>query len=119
MTSQLLLLFSGKETRIRCSRFTITPKDEARVYGIPLGGAVIDVKNIEWKILNSFMDGVGINGNRSHNVKIMKLWDLAIPTKGPRPPVAMVVKQFLLLATGSLLMPTFAQMCHLDFAPYT
>ncbi|CAI0430308.1 unnamed protein product, partial [Linum tenue] len=51
-------------------------------------------------------------------VPIKKLRELAIPANSPRPPVAIAVKQFLLLATGSILLPTFSRRCKLDFAPY-
>ncbi|CAL1354138.1 unnamed protein product [Linum trigynum] len=69
-------------------------------------------------MLDSFSKDVGLTPNRSHNVQIKKLRELVILAEGPTPPVDMVVKQFLLLATGSLLVPTFARMCKLDFAPY-
>ncbi|CAL1381534.1 unnamed protein product [Linum trigynum] len=43
---------------------------------------------------------------------------MSTPTEGDRPPIVMVVKQFLLLETGSLVAPAFAHMCKLDFAEY-
>ncbi|CAL1354963.1 unnamed protein product [Linum trigynum] len=98
--------------------FNFTPEDVARVYGLPLGGAVIDLKYVEGGTLDSFSKDIGMIPNRSLNVPVKDLMELAIPAKGPRPPVAMVVKQFLLLATGSLLVPTFARRCKLDFAAY-
>ncbi|CAL1402594.1 unnamed protein product [Linum trigynum] len=69
-------------------------------------------------MFDNFDEDINMIPNRSHNVPIKDLLELAIPTEGPRPPVAMVVKQFLLLVTGSLLVPTFARRCKLDFAPY-
>ncbi|CAL1355870.1 unnamed protein product [Linum trigynum] len=69
-------------------------------------------------MLDSFSEDISMIPNRSRNVSIKALRQLAIPGEGPRPPVAMAVKQFLLLASGSLLVPTFAQRCKLYFAPY-
>ncbi|CAI0450683.1 unnamed protein product, partial [Linum tenue] len=97
---------------------TITPEDVARVYGLPIGGAEIVVKRCEEKMRKSFQEEVGMAGNRSRNVCLKKLANTATPAEGDRPPVAMAVKQFLLLATGSLLAPTFARICKLDFAEY-
>ncbi|CAL1380992.1 unnamed protein product [Linum trigynum] len=69
-------------------------------------------------MFDSFSEDIGMIPNRSRNVSIKALRKLAIPGEGPRPPIAMAVKQFLLLASGSLLVPTFARRCKLDFAPY-
>ncbi|CAL1392424.1 unnamed protein product [Linum trigynum] len=69
-------------------------------------------------MLDSFSEEIGMIPNKSRNVPIKALRQLAIPAEGPRPPVVMAVKQFLLLASGSLLVPTFARRCKLDFAPY-
>ncbi|CAL1411626.1 unnamed protein product [Linum trigynum] len=98
--------------------FDFTAEDVARVYNLPLGGAVIDLKNVEGGMLDSFSEEVGMIPNRARMVPIKKLRELAIPANGPRTPVAVAVKQFLLLATGSMLVPTFARRCKLDFAPY-
>ncbi|CAL1378052.1 unnamed protein product [Linum trigynum] len=98
--------------------FDFTPEDVARVYDLPLGGAVIDLKNVEGGMLDSFSEEVGMIPNRAHMVPIKKLRELAIPANGPITPVAIAVKQFLLLATGSMLVPTFSRRCKLDSAPY-
>ncbi|CAL1381329.1 unnamed protein product [Linum trigynum] len=67
-------------------------------------------------MLDSFSEEVGMIPNRARMVPIKKLRELPIPANGPRTPIA--VKQFLLLATGSMLVPTFSRRCKLDFAPY-
>ncbi|CAL1382518.1 unnamed protein product [Linum trigynum] len=69
-------------------------------------------------MLDSFSDEVGMIPNRACMVPIKKLQQLPIPANGPRTPVAIAVKQFLLLATGSMLVPTFSRRCKMDFAPY-
>ncbi|CAL1394518.1 unnamed protein product [Linum trigynum] len=98
--------------------FEFSPEDVARVYGLPLGEAVIDLKYIKGGMLDSFSQYIGMTPNRGRNVPIKDMRQLAIPSEGPRPLVAVAVKQFLLLATVSLLVPTFSRRYKLDFAPY-
>ncbi|CAL1411563.1 unnamed protein product [Linum trigynum] len=101
---------------------TIEAEDVARVYGLPIGGAEIDVVRSNDKMLDMFLEELNIECNRSRNVEVLDLKEAACggPDDAPkrRPPVAAAVKQFLLLALGSMLIPKMSRLCDLDYAEY-
>ncbi|CAL1361050.1 unnamed protein product [Linum trigynum] len=62
-------------------------------------------------MLKVLKEELGMEGNRERNVKVLEMVKLTKSTKGRgrerrRPPVAVAVKQFLLVALGLLLVPT-------------
>ncbi|CAL1386726.1 unnamed protein product [Linum trigynum] len=56
---------------------TIETEDVARVYGLPIGGAEIDVVRSNDKMLDMFMEELNIECNRSRNVEVMHLREAA------------------------------------------
>ncbi|CAL1389118.1 unnamed protein product [Linum trigynum] len=101
---------------------TIEAEDVARVYGLPIGGAEIDVVKSNDKMLEMFKEELNMECTRSQNVEVMDLREEACggPDDAPkrRPPVSAAVKQFLLLALGSMLAPKMSRLCDLDYAEY-
>ncbi|CAL1371877.1 unnamed protein product [Linum trigynum] len=101
---------------------TIEDEDVARVYGLPIGGAEIDVVKSNDKMLEMFKEELNMECTRSRNVEVMDLREAACG--GPddalkrRPPVAATVKKFLLLALGLMLAPKMSRLCDLDYADY-
>ncbi|CAI0424853.1 unnamed protein product [Linum tenue] len=74
-------------------------------------------------MLNVLKEELGLEGNRERNMKLVQMVKLSKSTKGRgrgsrRPPVAAAVKQFLLVALGSLLVPTSSRICKFDYAEY-
>ncbi|CAL1399775.1 unnamed protein product [Linum trigynum] len=74
-------------------------------------------------MLKVLKEELGMEGNRERNVKVVEMVKLTKLTKGRgkerrRPPVAVAVKQFLLVALGSLLVPTSSRICKFDYAEY-
>ncbi|CAL1382484.1 unnamed protein product [Linum trigynum] len=73
-------------------------------------------------MLDMFLEELNIECNRSRNVEVLDLKEAACggPDDAPkrRPPVAAAVKQFLLLALGSMLIPKMSRLCDLDYAEY-
>ncbi|CAL1381566.1 unnamed protein product [Linum trigynum] len=72
-------------------------------------------------MLKVLKEELGMEGNRERNVKVVEMVKLTKSTKGrgkerKRPPVAVAVKQFLLVALGSLLVPTSSRIYKFDYA---
>ncbi|CAL1371886.1 unnamed protein product [Linum trigynum] len=73
-------------------------------------------------MLEMFKEELNMECTCSRNVEVMDLREAAScgPDDAPkrRPPVATTVKQFLLLALGSMLAPKMSRICDLDYAEY-
>ncbi|CAL1379616.1 unnamed protein product [Linum trigynum] len=73
---------------------TIKDEDVACVYGIPLGGAEIDLVKANKSMLKVLKEELSMEGNRERNVKVVELTE-STKCRGRerrRPPVAVAVR---------------------------